>query len=174
MKGIGGLAAMLLSMASAPTMAQSQTSEAHKLRSLDIMLMVSSLRCRTGRDDFRAEYERFASSHLATLNRAGATLQRSLGGSARSLDRMGVQIANRFGDGHPSMSCAQLAALTRSLGKHADARLLAAAADLALGDEFASPKPPITQEQAPSIRITYSMVGLMEAYPTLAIGEPAF
>ncbi|AWW74537.1 S-adenosyl-L-homocysteine hydrolase [Erythrobacter sp. KY5] len=156
-----------MAVSGTPALAQSDAGEAHKLRTLDIMLMVSSLRCRNGRDDFRAEYQRFASSHLATLNRAGATLQRSLaggsgGGGARALDRIGVQIANRYGDGHPWMNCAQLGALARSLGKHSDEVLLAEAADLAVGSEVPASKVAVPSASISAPRLSYTMAGLID------------
>jgi hypothetical protein len=48
------------------------------------------------------------------LNRASAELQKGLiaqngpFGAARALDRMSVTMANKYGQGHPWLSCAQL------------------------------------------------------------------
>ena len=43
---------------------------AAKLRHLDVMLMVSALRCRTGADDFQADYERFLDHNRGSLRAA--------------------------------------------------------------------------------------------------------
>ena len=71
--------ALATTMAANQGRAQSIHSEAEQLRRLDIMLMVTSLRCRHGADDFRSDYQRFTARHLATLNEAGRTLQRGRG-----------------------------------------------------------------------------------------------
>ena len=46
-------------------------SQAEKLRKLDIMLMVTGLRCRNTSDNFNREYGRFTSAHMSELNAAG-------------------------------------------------------------------------------------------------------
>jgi len=107
--------------------------EAEALRELDIMLMVTSLRCRTSADDFQADYRRFTARHLATLSAAARQLtsdfERRQGKRAarRALDRYSTTLANRYGTGHPRLGCAQLRALTRDLAASSgDAPLLEA------------------------------------------------
>ncbi|MEP3051191.1 MAG: S-adenosyl-L-homocysteine hydrolase [Erythrobacter sp.] len=110
--------------------AQSANEEAENIRKLNIMLMVTSLRCRQGAHDFRAEYERFSAMHLATLNRAGEQLQGQLRaeygnrGSERALDRVGVQMANSYGDGHPWLNCEQLKQVAHNLSLSGDRAML--------------------------------------------------
>jgi len=95
-------------------------SDAEKLRRLDIMLMVTGLRCRTGADNFQADYGRFTSRHMPELNRATAQLRSELvargnRNPARALDRLSVVMANEYGTGHPWLSCAQLKQVTQNL-----------------------------------------------------------
>ncbi|MEE4450123.1 S-adenosyl-L-homocysteine hydrolase [Novosphingobium resinovorum] len=103
----------------APASAATTPSEAHKLRRMDIMLMVTGLRCRTTADDFMEDYGRFTSSHMAELNEANAQLRAELGEGAEvsggPLDRMSVVMANEYGAGHPWLSCHQLRSITQGL-----------------------------------------------------------
>lgn len=110
------------------------TGSAEKLRRLDIMLMVTGLRCRTTSSDFQREHLAFEASHLAELNGASDELRRDLArtygaaGSARALDRISTQMANRYGQGHPTMSCAALKQAAVALQSvHGRAELVAAA-----------------------------------------------
>lgn len=112
--------------------AQSISNEAEQLRRLDIMLMVTSLRCRHGADDFREQYSAFTARHLATLNEAGRTLQRGRG--VRSLDTISTIMANRYGTGHPWLNCAQLRGVVQQLAETRDRWQLVAAADELLAD----------------------------------------
>ena len=66
-KGIVGAAALLGMLASGPVSAGS-FEEAEKLRRLDIMLMVTGLRCRNTPDNFQADYGRFTTNHITELN----------------------------------------------------------------------------------------------------------
>ena len=138
-----GLAAVsMLVLIPAVARAGDAGGESEKLRRLDIMLMVSSLRCRFGPDDFRPDYNRFAANHLATMNAAGKSLQNDLSrrhGSAaakKALDRMSVGMANTYGQGHPWLGCGQLKAVARELADAPDRLVLLAAADALL-----SPRP---------------------------------
>ncbi|MCK0100468.1 S-adenosyl-L-homocysteine hydrolase [Qipengyuania sp. S6317L1] len=137
----GAVAGFVLAAAlsSSPASAKSEFEDAHSLRSLDIMLMVTSLRCRTGAHDFRSDYHRFSAANLEHLNDAGSTLKRSLANSfgernpARALDRMGVKIANSYGDGHPWLSCAELKQVAQDLSRASDAQSLVRSARYLLG-----------------------------------------
>jgi hypothetical protein len=108
---------------------------AEKLRRLDIMLMVTGLRCRTGADDFQADFHAFEAQHLAELNGAAHTLQAQLAarlgekGAARELDRMGVTMANEYGGGHPWLGCHELKQVARDLAMAVGPAPLEAAAD---------------------------------------------
>jgi len=127
------LASALLAVP-APVSAQAQdtVTEAEQLRRLDIMLMVTALRCRFGVDDFQADYERFTARHLAVLNEAGRQLQHGHG--HRHLDRISTTMANRYGQGHPWLGCAELHGVAQQLSAAPDRHELLAAADELLGD----------------------------------------
>lgn len=139
-KQLAAIVAALSTLAWTPAMA-GDVASAEKLRRLDIMLMVTSLRCRTGPDDFQADYGRFATRHLATMNAAAAQLKanfaRRMGakGASRALDRMSVQMANQYGQGHPWLNCPDLKSVTRDLAKEKDDKVLLAAADELLSSE---------------------------------------
>jgi hypothetical protein len=109
--------------------------DAEKLRRLDIMLMVSGLRCRTTADDFQADYGQFTTAHYATLNGAARVLRTDMAqrhgaaGATRALDKLSVTMANDYGSGHPWLTCAQLKQVTRDLVVARGAAPLLAAAD---------------------------------------------
>lgn len=115
-------------------------SDAEKLRRLDIMLMVTGLRCRTTADNFQADYGRFTTAHYSTLNGAAQVLKADFArhsgaaGATRALDKLSVTMANDYGSGHPWLSCAQLKQVTRDLVAARGAGPLLAAADQLLAD----------------------------------------
>ncbi len=106
-----------------------------KIRRLDIMLMVTGLRCRTTADDFQADYQAFEARHLADLNAAAHALAASYSGrlgaveANRMLDRISVQIANQYGNGHPWLGCHELKGLAQSLAQEDGAAVLLQAAN---------------------------------------------
>ncbi len=107
------------------------------MRQLDIMLMVTALRCRHGDEDFQAEYNRFSARHLETMNGAARELRAEYGTgqqAVRRLDRLSTSIANRFGQGHPWLECAQLAQVARDLANSSGRQVLLAAAEELLGE----------------------------------------
>lgn len=116
--GVGSVAGLLAGTISPAGAAQG---DAQKLRRMDIMLMVTGLRCRTTADDFIADYGRFTSSHMAELNAANRELRAELAatsgeaGAERALDRISTTMANEYGAGHPWLSCAELRQVTKSL-----------------------------------------------------------
>ena len=116
-------------------------SKAEKLRRLDIMLMVTGLRCRTTADNFQADYGNFTTKHIVELNAASTALKRDLAlhhgaaGASRELDRLSVQMANEYGQGHPWLNCGQLRQVTRNLAASRGSEALEAAADQLLTEE---------------------------------------
>ncbi len=114
-------------------------SGAEKLRRLDIMLMVTGLRCRSTPDNFTAEYGQFTTRHMTELNQANAELRDDLGarfGAARAnreLDRLSTEMANQYGQGHPWLNCAELRSVTRDLAEVRGTDTLVEAADQLLG-----------------------------------------
>lgn len=97
--------------------------EAEQVRRLDIMLMVTSLRCRMGSDNFQAQYGNFTTRHLTTLNSAARTLEAGLvrkygtKGAKRALDKISVGIANEYGQGHPWLGCRELKKIATELSQ---------------------------------------------------------
>ena len=146
MKIVSGVAAGLAAMsmllavpASAETMGQSE-----KLRRLDIMLMVTGLRCRTGADNFQADYGRFTTNHIAELNAASRSLKADMArkygpaGANRALDRFSTTMANDYGNGHPWLSCGELKMVARNLAAARGVAPLVAAAEQLLAEEGSS------------------------------------
>ena len=137
--GLAAAAAFTLG-AVAPAQASGALGDAEKLRRLDIMLMVTSLRCRTTADSFSAEYGSFTTNHLAELNRASDQLRADLAlrhghiGSARALDRISTVMANTYGQGHPWLGCGELKMVTRDLAFMRGEEPLLEAADQLLGE----------------------------------------
>lgn len=115
-------------------------SGAEKLRRLDIMLMVTGLRCRTTPDNFQPDYQRFTARHIAELNAAAGTLRREMavrvgaGGADRALDRLSVTMANAYGQGHPWLDCRQLKLVARNLADAEGGAVLEASADQLLAE----------------------------------------
>jgi hypothetical protein len=150
-KGIGSmkkayLAAAMLAATSlvvaTPGQAQScwgsEAVNAAKLRNLDIMLMVTALRCRMGADDFQPEYYDFSAAHQSELNLANGVLRAQFAGSGetaanRALDKMSTSIANGYGMGHPEMGCHELRQVTRDLASTEVQGALLDAADALVG-----------------------------------------
>jgi hypothetical protein len=113
---------------------------AEMVRKLDIMLMVSSLRCRKTSDSFQAEYQNFSARHLHELNAASDELKSDLAqrygqkGAVRALDRMSVRMANQYGQGHPWLDCHQLKKVTGDLADNREPGALLAAAEKLLDE----------------------------------------
>lgn len=136
-----GLTAVLMAATTPAAHAATGNGEAVKLRKLDIMLMVNSLRCRSTPESFQSDYAAFASAHLAELNEANSTIKRDLTrrygrvGGKRAFDRMSTQMANEYGGGHPWLNCHGLKQVTHELAHdHHQGALLAAADDLLDGN----------------------------------------
>ena len=129
-------------VATSPARAQScwgtEAVNAAKLRNLDIMLMVTALRCRMGADNFQPDYYTFSAAHQAELNVANGVLRAQFTGSGttaanRALDRMSTGIANSFGLGHPELGCHELRQVTRDLATTQVRGALLDAADALVG-----------------------------------------
>ena len=121
-----------------------QAVNAAKLRNLDIMLMVTGLRCRMGPDNFQPDYYAFSAAHQGELNAANAVLRAELGsagprGAAGALDRMSTSIANAYGLGHPQLGCRELKKVTRDLAQNRAPGTLLAAANTLVGSPANAP-----------------------------------
>ena len=126
-------AAAAFALAPAPAVANGP-SDAENIRKLDIMLMVTSLRCRMGEHDFQPHYRDFSAAHLSTLNGAARQLESGLvanhgpKGAKRALDRISVGMANQYGQGHPWLECSDLKQITSELATSRDPSALKLAA----------------------------------------------
>lgn len=136
------IAASLAILAGAAVPAQAGGyADAEKLRKLDIMLMVTALRCRHGADNFQGDYGKFSTKHNVALQGAARTLQASYSGkygakgAKRQLDKISVSMANRYGQGHPWLECAQLKQVTHDLAADRDSSRLLAVADQLLAND---------------------------------------
>ena len=116
------------------------TGQAEKIRRLDIMLMVTGLRCRTTRDNFQHEYGRFTTNHIDELNGAARELKADYAAklgpakAERALDKLSVQMANQYGQGHPWLNCGQLKQVASTLADMRGLQPLVEAANDLLDD----------------------------------------
>lgn len=139
-----GLAAVGLLISVPAQAAGSGTAE--KLRRLDIMLMVTALRCRTTADNFQPDFAAFEKAHLVELNGAANELKRGMisqygaAGVNRALDRLSTGMANQYGQGHPWLGCADLKSVTKSLALMRGPAALEEAADQLLSSEGSGPE----------------------------------
>ncbi len=114
--------------------------QAEKIRRLDIMLMVTGLRCRTTRDNFQHEYGRFTTNHIGELNAAARELKADYAAKLgpakadRALDKLSVQMANQYGQGHPWLNCGQLKQVASTLADMRGLQPLVEAANDLLDD----------------------------------------
>ncbi len=137
---IGGVLAAAIALGAVNPAQATAADGAEKLRRLDIMLMVTSLRCRTTADNFSAEYGSFTTNHLSELNQASDQMRADLSqqygqlGSARALDRISTVMANTYGQGHPWLSCRDLKLVTGDLAAMQGRDVLVEAADQLLGE----------------------------------------
>ena len=131
------------------------TANAANIRRLNIMLMVTSLRCRRTVHDFQSEYDLFATAHQQNLEEAHEALTKEMvaqhgeAGIARALDRIGVAIANRYGDGHPTLGCSDLKEVTLSLAMSQDRTRLSQMADDLLDGHMRAPEAPSADGPGP-------------------------
>lgn len=135
-RGLPALVAISVALAPAqPAQAAGSGGDAEKLLRLDIMLMVTGLRCRKTGDNFWLDYGRFTTKHMGSLNGANSYLRsdlsRRIGRKAakRALDRMSVTMANQYGRGHPWLDCGQLKMVASNLSRVDGRATLVEAAD---------------------------------------------
>lgn len=132
--------------------------ESAKLRQLDVMLLVTALRCKAGPDDFKADYESFLEQHRPLLSKANHVIiddmKTRLGavGALNAMDRMSVIIANHYGD-RGAYGCHELKAVTQELARGGDEDIPAAAEMLVGADVLAAACPTqlAAQTAAPAV-----------------------
>jgi hypothetical protein len=91
--------------------------DAAKISNLNMMLMVTALRCRGGQDNFLAQYNKFVRANNALLGSQNSLIRthfaKAMGakGAESALDKLATGYANSYGAGHPNMGCKELKAL---------------------------------------------------------------
>lgn len=139
--------AAVMAMAAAPAAQASCWSQpathAARMRQLDVLLMVGSLRCRAGSDDYRTDYDHFLVKHRTALGAANRVMldefgrTMGAGGAMNALDRMSVTIANGYGSGG-GYGCDQLHAMARDLS-HGSTADVEKAADTVIARDVVTP-----------------------------------
>lgn len=111
--------------------------DAAKVANLNMLMMVSALRCRAGQDNFLAEYNRFVSLNNGAIGAQNAAVKahfaRTDGARAAegAADRFIINIANHYGGGHRTLGCAELRQVAGELAQPGhDARSLLSIAEL--------------------------------------------
>jgi hypothetical protein len=117
--------------------------DAAKVANLNMMMMVSALRCRKGPDDFLADYNRFVKNNNPVIGSQNAAVRSHfvrIGGAKSAdaaMDKFIIGIANSYGGGHDRLGCGELKIVAQELSRtgHNTGSLLAIAKDNV--DEFA-------------------------------------
>ncbi len=161
--GFSALLAVAVTGAAAPAVAapacwSANLVQAAKLRQLDVMLMVGSLRCRGTAQDYRAAYDRFLLRHRPLLGKANLAIlgemRGQLGsvGALQALDQASVRMANRYGE-QAGYGCGDLGAVTAALAD-SGSEALPNAAETLVGEDVALEACPlqIAVAQAPARR----------------------
>jgi hypothetical protein len=97
--------------------------DAAKIANLNMMMMVSALRCRKGADDFLGDYNRFVKNNNPVLGAQNAAVRghfaRIDGAKVadRQMDRFVIGLANSYGGGTDSKGCDQLKSVAFELGQ---------------------------------------------------------
>jgi hypothetical protein len=134
--------ALLLSLAlvlalspASPARASGSEDDAVKLHHLNLMLMVTGQRCRSGDVDFRRDYRWFYRRHAGILNGADLDLRSELSrrygeaGAGKALEQMNASIASQYERGHPWLDCRQLRMVASNLAQVDGRATLVEAAD---------------------------------------------
>lgn len=98
--------------------------DAAKVANLNMMMMVSALRCRKGADDFLGDYNQFVKNNNAVIGSQNAAVRAHFaringGGNAdAAMDRFIIGIANSYGGGHDRLGCGELKVVAQDLSRH--------------------------------------------------------
>lgn len=122
-KGLTRVAAMLVAIAvpagSAQAACWSETAvTAAKIRDMETMLMVASLRCRAGDPRMLSSYNAFIRQSRSALTQVNDQLRAHFApaGGLNAYDRYVTSIANRYGAGSESLDCADFASILQAAG----------------------------------------------------------
>ncbi len=98
--------------------------DAAKVANLNMMMMVSALRCRKGPDDFLADYNRFVKNNnpvIGTQNAAVRSHFARISGAQSAdaaMDKFIIGIANSYGGGHNRLGCSELKVVAQDLSRN--------------------------------------------------------
>jgi hypothetical protein len=109
--------------------------DAAKVANLNMMMMVSALRCRKGPDDFLADYNRFVKNNNPVIGSQNAAVRSHFaringnGHADAAMDKFIIGIANSYGGGHDRLGCGELKMVAQDLSRsgHSAGSLLAIA-----------------------------------------------
>jgi hypothetical protein len=109
--------------------------DAAKVANLNMMMMVSALRCRKGPDDFLADYNRFVKNNNPVIGSQNAAVRSHFarvsgnGNADAAMDKYIIGIANSYGGGHDRLGCSELKIVAQNLSRsgHSAGSLLAIA-----------------------------------------------
>jgi hypothetical protein len=136
---IAGLLLAVAPAAQAAACYSAASLPAAKLRHLDVMLMVSALRCRTGADNFQADYELFVDHNRGALSAANHAMLDDLAGhmgaarASAEMDKLSVMMANHYGSGS-GVGCHELRMIVQDLSSSHETAALADAAEALVGE----------------------------------------
>lgn len=114
--------------------------KAASVANLNMMMMVTALRCRNGKDNFLSDYNRFVKNNNGVLGSQNAVIKarfarlNGVKGAEGATDRFTIGLANHYGTGHATMGCGELKKLAADLGsKSRDSVALINIAELKAG-----------------------------------------
>jgi hypothetical protein len=137
-RNLAAIAAATSLLAAQPAQAcwSDRETQAASVANLNMMMMVTALRCRKGPDNFLAEYNRFVTTNNGTLGLQNAVIKsrfaRMNGAQAAegAMDRFTIGLANSYGGSSADRGCGELKLLAVDLASRShDSTALAAMAD---------------------------------------------
>ena len=112
MTSITTISAFLMATSAQASCWSADAVTAAKVRNLDTMLMVSSLRCRNENASVMGVYSAFVNQNRGILLQANVELQRHFH-SADALDHYATLLANHYGAGAVGIDCNSIAAIAQ-------------------------------------------------------------
>ena len=136
---VAGLALVIAPAAQASACYSAASLPAAKLRHLDVMLMVTALRCRSGADNFQSDYDQFVDHNRGVLGAANHAMLDDLAGhmgaarASAEMDKLSVMMANHYGNG-TGVGCHELRMIAQDLGSTREPAALTDAAEALVGE----------------------------------------
>lgn len=97
--------------------------DAAKIANLNMMMMVTALRCRKGPNDFIAEYNHFVENNNPVIGSQNAAVRAHFvrlngpNGADAAVDKFVIAIANSYGGGHRRLGCAELKVVASDIAR---------------------------------------------------------